>query len=83
MASELRSEMRIISAQESVEIYGFTIGKTIKITGMNLTAEKVALIMNELTKTLVVQSTRPTEALASFNKFKAFCKVHQADLTFS
>ncbi len=82
MASALKTEMKVISPDESMQDYGFKVGRKVVITGMELTAEKVELLMKEAA--IIANNfrrTKPADALEAYNKFKALCKQHRADLT--
>lgn len=82
MASPLKTEMKVISPDESRSDYGFKVGRKVVITGMELTAEKVKLLMKEAA--IIANNFRriaPADALAAYNKFKALCKQQQANLT--
>ena len=82
MASALKTEMKVISPDESISDYGFKVGRKVIITGMELTAEKVGLLMKEAA--IIANNfrrTKPADALEAYNKFKALCKEQKADLT--
>lgn len=82
MAVELKlGDQVLISPEESVRNYGFNVGRKVIITGMELTADKIRLLMKEAA--IIVNNyakTSPNEALALFNKFKNFCKTHKAEV---
>ncbi|MBX7067457.1 MAG: hypothetical protein K1X28_09520 [Parachlamydiales bacterium] len=76
------TEKRIITQEESIKEYSFQEpGKEIHITGIDLTDEKVKIVMSAFKQYIITgrQAKRP-DILASFSKFQAICKEQKVEV---
>jgi len=78
MASAIQKETRVVTSEESLA-YGFTVGKEVIITGMELTADKVKLLMGQAA--ILANNSAELkfeDTLDHYKKFQAFCKQQKA-----
>jgi hypothetical protein len=83
MASAINQQTKVILPEDSVSEYGFKVPRTVTITGMELTADKIKLLMKEAANIMNINTRDPRVAVENYNKFVKLCKEQNAQVSFS
>lgn len=74
------TQMVCISPEESTTQWGLKKGRTVTITGTELTDEKVKLLMKSAALYLNYPYSKPQDAKVAFESFKKFCQEQNAEV---